>query len=173
MRRTASIIMCGAVLALSGAVAAQRADKVSATLTGPGEIPAVSTPGQGSFSAQINEGGWVDWTLSYSDLQADIAQSHIHIAQPFANGGIVVWLCKTTQMNAPAGTQDCPAPRAGTLSGTFDANDVVAVATQGISPGDFEEVVAAMRSGLAYANVHTAQSPGGEIRGQIKAGAGH
>jgi hypothetical protein len=172
MRGTASIMMCGLVLALTGAVAAQKADRVSATLTGPGEIPAVSTPAQGSFSAQINDGGWVDWTLTYSGLQADVAQSHIHFAQPFANGGIVVWLCKTTQ-TAPAGTLDCPDPRAGTVSGTFDASDVVAVTTQGISAGDFQEVIDAMRSGLAYANVHTAQSPGGEIRGQIKVGAGH
>ena len=172
MRRAASIMMCGLVLALNGAVAAQRADRVSATLAGTGEIPAVSTPAEGSFRAQIHDGGWVDWTLTYSGLQADVAQAHIHFAQPFANGGIVVWLCKTSQM-APAGTQDCPDPRAGTVSGTFDASDVVAATTQGISAGDFQEVVAAMRSGLAYANVHTMQSPGGEIRGQIRAGAGH
>ena len=173
MRRAASITICGLVLALTGAVSAQKADKVSATLTGPGEIPVVSSPATGTFDAQIHEGGWVDWTLTYSNLEADIAQSHIHLAQPFANGGIVVWLCKTTQTNAPAGTQDCPAPRSGTLSGTFDANDVVAVTMQAISAGDFQEVIDAMRSGLAYANVHSAQSPGGEIRGQIKTGAGH
>lgn len=172
MRRTASIMMCGMVLALSGAVFAQNASKLSATLVGTGEIPAVSTPASGSFSAEINPAGGVDWTLTYSNLQADVLMAHIHMAQPFANGGIVVWLCKTTQA-APVGTQDCPAPRSGTLSGTFDASDVVAVTTQGISAGDFAEVVHAMRSGLAYANVHTADSPGGEIRGQIKAGAGH
>jgi hypothetical protein len=173
MRRSASIMMCGLAMAVTGAVSAQQADRVSATLAGPGEIPAVSTPAQGSFNAQIHDGGWVDWTLTYSGLQADIAQSHIHVAQPFANGGIVVWLCKTTQTNAPAGTADCPAPRAGTVSGTFDASDVVAVTTQGFDAGDFQEVVDAMRSGLAYVNVHSAQSPGGEIRGQIKTGAGH
>ena len=44
MRRTASIMMCGMVLALSGAVFAQNASKLSATLVGTGEIPAVSTP---------------------------------------------------------------------------------------------------------------------------------
>lgn len=115
----------------------------------------------------------MDWTLTYSNLQADILMSHIHMAQPFANGGIVVWLCKTTQANAPANTQTCPAPRSGTLSGTFDAGDVVAVTSQGISAGDFQEVVRAMQTGLAYANVHSVDSPGGEIRGQIKAGAGH
>jgi hypothetical protein len=47
------------------------------------------------------------------------------------------------------------------------------VPTQGVAPGDFDELVAAIRNGLAYANVHTAQSPGGEIRGQIRRGNGH
>jgi hypothetical protein len=172
MRRTASIMMCGLVLALSGAAFAQNSDHVSATLTGPGEVPAVSTAATGSFSAEINSGGWVDWTLTYSNLQADVAQAHIHFSQPFTTGSIVVWLCKTTQ-TPPVDVQDCPAPRSGTVSGTFDATDVVAAATQGISAGDFAEVVAAMKAGLAYANVHTSQSPGGEIRGQIKVGAGH
>jgi len=172
MRRTASIMMCGLVLAVGNAAFAQNANTVSATLVGTGEIPAVSTPGTGTFNATINPGGWVDWTLTYSDLQADIAQSHIHFAQPFTNGGIVVWLCKTTQ-TPPVDVQTCPAPRSGTVSGTFDASDVVAVTTQGIADGDFNEVIAAMKSGFAYANVHTSQSPGGEIRGQIKVGAGH
>ena len=38
---------------------------------------------------------------------------------------------------------------------------------QGIDPGQFEELVAAIRAGRAYANVHSAKFPGGEIRGQL------
>jgi hypothetical protein len=34
--------------------------------------------------------------------------------------------------------------------------------------GEFDEVIAAMRAGVTYANVHTAQFPGGEVRGQIE-----
>jgi CHRD domain len=46
-------------------------------------------------------------------------------------------------------------------------------AGQQIAAGEFAEVVALIRKGLAYANVHTAASGGGEIRGQIRPGAGH
>lgn len=36
--------------------------------------------------------------------------------------------------------------------------------------GEFDEVIAIMRAGVSYANVHTAQFPGGEVRGQIDEG---
>jgi len=35
--------------------------------------------------------------------------------------------------------------------------------------GELADVIAAICAGVAYANVHTTLSPGGEIRGQIKA----
>jgi hypothetical protein len=37
-----------------------------------------------------------------------------------------------------------------------------------IEPGEFAEALQALRSGVAYANVHTNKHPGGEIRGQVK-----
>jgi hypothetical protein len=178
MKCLVSIAACAFVMSLAaGAAAQQGPDEVSATLVGTQETPAVSTPAQGSFEADIDDADRsVDWTLTFSGLQAPVAQAHIHFAQANVAGGIVVWLCKTTQMNAPAGTQDCPA--SGTITGTFRPADVVTVTPQGISPGDFEEVVWAMRNGFAYANVHTSGpegtgSPGGEIRGQIQRGTGH
>ena len=40
-------------------------------------------------------------------------------------------------------------------------------AAQGIAAGQWDKIVAAMRAGVAYANVHTTNFPQGEIRGQI------
>ena len=40
-------------------------------------------------------------------------------------------------------------------------------AGQGIEPGNLAEILAAMRAGHAYANVHSTKWPGGEIRAQI------
>jgi CHRD domain len=40
--------------------------------------------------------------------------------------------------------------------------------SQAILAGELAEVLAAIRAGVAYANVHTTLSPGGEIRGQIR-----
>ena len=45
--------------------------------------------------------------------------------------------------------------------------DIIGPAGQGITAGEWGELVAAIRSGVTYANVHTTAHPGGEIRGQI------
>jgi hypothetical protein len=48
------------------------------------------------------------------------------------------------------------------------AADVIGPQDQGIGPGEFRELIRAMRAGATYANVHTVKYPGGEIRGQIR-----
>lgn len=40
-------------------------------------------------------------------------------------------------------------------------------AAQFVTAGEFAEFVAALRAEAAYGNLHTDQSPGGEIRGQV------
>ena len=84
------------------------------------------------------------------------------------NGGIVIWLCGTATNPGPAGTQTCP--QSGTITGTITAANVIAAAAaQQLTAGELDEVIAAIRAGVAYVNVHTAVSPGGEIRGQLRA----
>ena len=82
------------------------------------------------------------------------------------NGGISVFLC-TNLGNGPVGTQACP--QEGTVTGTFVAGDVIGPGAQGIAAGEYTELLAALRSGTTYANVHSSERPGGEIRGQITA----
>ena len=45
--------------------------------------------------------------------------------------------------------------------------DVIGPDAQGIAPGELAEILAAMRAGHAYANVHSSKFGGGEIRAQI------
>lgn len=138
-------------------------------LVGYQENPALSTTGNGSFEAKVsNDDSSFEWTLSYDGLEGNVTQSHIHFGQRGINAGISIWLCKTaaTAASAPAGTADCPAP-GGTLSGTADASDVVGPSGQGIEAGHFDEILAAIRAGKAYANVHSSKYGGGEIRGQL------
>ena len=40
-------------------------------------------------------------------------------------------------------------------------------ADQGIAGGELDEALAAIRSGMTYANIHTVLYPAGEIRGQV------
>jgi hypothetical protein len=174
MMRRAGYTAVAVTLAAVGVMAQGQggARRVSAALEPEQEVPAVSSPAAGEFSAEIDDDGEaVDYVLSYGGLQANVLMSHIHLAQPNVNGSIMVWLCGTAANPGPAGTQQCP--QSGTISGTIRPANVGAIATQGIAAGEFAEFVAAMRKGLAYVNVHTVQSPGGEIRGQVRLGDGH
>jgi hypothetical protein len=144
------------------------ADNFKASLTGYQEVPSVSTLAEGSFDAK-SAGDWlsVDYTLTFSGLQAPVQQAHIHFAQPAVNGPIIIWLCGTAALPGPAGTPTCP--QSGTVSGTFTtANVLPSPSTQQLAAGEIGEMISAMIAGSAYVNVHTTASPGGEIRGQIK-----
>jgi hypothetical protein len=150
---------------------AARAEHIQATLIGYEEVPAVSTVAAGEFVGVINRDDQsIDYVLTYGGLQGTVTQSHIHVAQMSVNGSIVIWLCQTATNPGPAGTPTCT-PGSGTFTGTITAANVVAGATasQQLAAGELAEVIAAMRAGAAYANVHTNLSPGGEIRGQISA----
>jgi hypothetical protein len=65
------------------------------------------------------------------------------------------------------GQPACP-PGDATITGTIRAEHVVGPAGQGIAAGEFAEVIEALRSNLAYANVHNATFGGGEIRGKVE-----
>lgn len=140
-----------------------------AELIGYEEVPAVATRADGMFEARVaRDGQSVNYTLAFTGLQGTITQSHIHFAQKSVNGSIIVWLCGTATNAGPAGTPTCP--QSGTVSGSFaSANVLASSTTQQLSAGDLATFIDAMRSGIAYVNVHTSLSPGGEIRGQVSA----
>jgi hypothetical protein len=151
---------------LASVAQAQNNRKLSATLIGFEEVPALSSTGQGTFSMTIDpdEMGF-SYRLTYSGLTGTVLQSHIHLGQKGVNGGIMIFFC-TNLGNGPVGTQNCP--QSGTITGQVSAADVIGgAAAQGIAPGEFAEVLRAIRAGVAYVNVHSNIFPGGEIRGQV------
>ena len=155
-----------AVIAIVGVVVSQNFRMIREELTGYEEVPAISTPGSGTFSARINKSdSSVSYQLTYGGTETDVTQSHIHFENRTNNGPIVVFLCSNLG-NGPQGTQPCP-PQGGTISGTIDEDDVLAAGTSGIAAGEFDEFLAAMRAGATYVNVHTVGRTGGEIRSQI------
>jgi hypothetical protein len=160
----------GAVTAIGavGAVAlAQGGGDFNGRLTGYQEVPALSTSGHGTFRASIrSDGTAIRYRLTYAGLEAKPLQAHIHLGQPGVNAGVISFLCDNTGAG-PAGTQACPDPPA-TVQGTLRAADVIGPAAQGIDPGQFRELVRAIRAGATYANVHTEKYPGGEIRTQLR-----
>jgi hypothetical protein len=139
-----------------------RKNGLHAKLDGYQEVPfTLSSPGQGKFKAKVS-GDVVQYKLRYSGLPTAVSAAHIHLGRPAVSGGVIAFLC---------GGGDKPAcPASGEVTGTIDIDDVDGPAAQGIKPDEptrFDEFVRALRAGATYANVHTAEYTGGEIRGQI------
>jgi hypothetical protein len=133
-----------------------------------GEAGAVSTTGNGRFSARVREDPLrIEYRLHYEDLEgATTTQAHIHFGQKHTVGGVSAFLC------GGGDKPPCDA-REDTIDGTIDAADVIGPAGQGIAAGELPELIRAMRNGATYANVHTSTWQGGEIRGQIDHGRHH
>ncbi len=53
------------------------------------------------------------------------------------------------------------------MTGTIVADDVQAIAAQGLEAKDIGALIRAMKAGYTYANVHSTTFGNGEIRGQI------
>ncbi|HXV32756.1 MAG TPA: CHRD domain-containing protein [Gaiellaceae bacterium] len=153
------------VASLAGAAGGKKNLKAD-ELSGYQENPDVSTGATGSFEATIDDDAQtITYELTYSGIEGGtVSASHIHFGKRAVNGGVSAFLCSGGDKPA------CPATE-GTVSGVIDAADVIGPAGQGIGAGEFDELVAAMRAGHTYVNVHstggTPAWPGGEIRAQI------
>jgi hypothetical protein len=164
----ALVVMVGAALAVASyAIAGGGSGKFDESLSGYQEDPlTLSTTGNGTFTADLSQDGTeINYRLSYAGLEGNVLQAHIHFGGAAQSGGISVFLC-TNLGNGPAGTQLCPAAPA-TITGTITAANVIGPAGQGITAGQLDELVSAMKAGVTYANVHSSLYPGGEIRAQL------
>lgn len=116
-----------------------------ATLT-PGAEPGGGDPNPaagGSFASTLNPGHneFCYW-LSWSNLSANVAAAHIHVAPAGVNGPVVIPL--TTTPTTSGNSSDCVA-----------IDDALAKA------------IVQNPSGY-YVNVHTSVNPGGAVRGQLE-----
>jgi len=176
-RRTLKLVLAIGVMSLLGAVgvaAATGGREIRERLTGYEEVPTLSTPAKGKFKARVSRfSETITYELSYRGFESDVTQAHIHFGARATNGGISVWLCgnPSATITPPPGTPTCPL-REGAVIGELGPADVVGPAGQGIGPGEFDELVDAIRAGVTYANVHTMNRGGGEIRAQLADGEG-
>ena len=163
----ASMLVAIGLIGSAGAAPAAAGGKYMATLSGAEEVPARDTPATGSATFQVSADGMsITYTLSVQNIN-NVTMAHIHTAREGRQrpgGGAV------DRAGGAGG-----GPKSGTIGqGTFTAKDLVGP-MQGKTIAD---LVAAMDSGGAYANVHTDDGvaptntgvgdfPGGEIRGQV------
>jgi len=123
------------------------------TLSGANENPARSSGGNGSAQVII-DGDQVHYALEIDDI-TNVFAAHIHTGAATANGPVRVTFFNTAQSTALSVTD-----KHVLADGTFTASNV-----SGIS---YADLLAAIRAGTTYVNVHTTQFPGGEIRGQLQ-----
>jgi len=144
-------------------------------LKGRYEIPLRATNAQGQAIFQVSDDGQsVHYKLIASNID-NAFMAHIHMGPPDANGPIVVWLFPSTApVPGPLGT----GRHDGVLAeGTFTAGNLVGP----LAGHPLSDLLAAVRAGNTYVNVHTNDGqdgtntgpgdfPGGEIRGQLVGG---
>ncbi len=178
-RRRLQLVLAIGVMSLLGAVGVAVATgggkDFREQLTGYEETPqALSTPANGEFKARLSRfSETLSYRLSYRGFESNVTQAHIHFGARATTGGISVWLCGNPNppaINPPEGTPACPL-REGTVTGVLEPEDVVGPTGQGIAPGEWDELVDAIRAGVTYANVHSANRPPGEIRAQLDRGS--
>ncbi len=130
-----------------------------ATLLGVNERPTPNTsPGQGTFTATLDTTtGVFTWSVTYFGLQTNATLSHIH--GPGTQDQAVGVILDFSKFGSPTFT---PGATTGAFGGSITLNSTVIT---GQVTGDSLHKL--MDAGLTYANVHSTQFPGGEIRGQI------
>ena len=127
-----------------------------ANLSGNEEVPPVVTQAQGQATFIFNN-DTVHFTLVVSNI-TNATVSHIHLAPAGQNGPIVALLY--------------PGPtKTDSFDGVLAQGNITAENLTGPLEGmPLSALIDNMTAGNTYANVHTVQNPGGEIRGQIKTG---
>jgi hypothetical protein len=152
LRRSLVAAAIGATLVLAGcgSTSMMKSDASStpmmasqsfrATLSAAAEVPSNASPGTGSLEATYDKGTSVlRWKVTYAGLTGPATMAHFH--GPAMPGSNAGVVVPFTSAASPAEGQATLTPA--------QAADLVA--------------------GKWYVNVHTAQNPGGEIRGQVLA----
>jgi CHRD domain len=137
-----------------------------AELKGRNEVPLTLSAGRGTLELKVNDDDTsVHFDLEYSGLLTAVGAAHIHVAQPDVNGGVTVFFCGTVPAGFPT---RAACPQSGAVTGDFTAADVIGLTSQQLEANNLPKLLAAIRAGKTYVNVHTATSGSGEIRGQIR-----
>jgi hypothetical protein len=153
MKRTRFAFLAAGLLVLALVSVARAAETFTASLDCGNSVPPLDCDGTGSATVTISDDGQsVSWNVTWSGLTGDPGASHIHIGAANANGPVMIPFE--------------PVTATGT-TGTFNASAYTG--GEGL-PADWAGVLAAIRGGNTYVNVHTAANPPGEIRGQLTGG---
>jgi hypothetical protein len=138
-----SIVLATAAVGVAGCTTmlAPQSNLVALTtqMRGANEVPPAASNASGQVDAVLDRStNFLRWQFSYSGLSGEPTAGHFHGPAPAgANAGVVV-------------------PFLGPLTSPMSGQAILTAAQ-----------AADLIAGKWYANIHTAQFPGGEIRGQM------
>lgn len=152
--RKAALVGSTAVAIMMSSAAANAALIFTTTLSGAAQVPPSASTATGSATVTLeSDNTTLDVNVAFSGLTGGSATAaHIHCcAAADATSGVAVPFT------------GFPAATSGTYSNTFDLTTDLNT-TGGLTVATF---LAGLELGLAYVNIHDADFPGGEIRGQL------
>jgi hypothetical protein len=140
--RRAVLVLAGLAGALWVGLAAAAPMTFSVPLSGAEQVPPVQTAGKGTAELTYDpDTRTISWNVSFSDLSGPATMAHFHgPAAAGKNAPPVIWL---------------------STKGAAAASPLKGSAT--LTPDQAKDFLA----GQWYINVHTADNPAGEIRGQV------
>ncbi len=151
--KSLGLLFAGALVV--GAGQASAAETFFAHMDSSENVPANSSKAQSQLILQYTDEGNLNFKLMLSNID-EFSVSHIHCAPAGLNGPAGVNLAALTP----------PSAVNGTIEGVITVPNGNGVNNCGwVTNAD---VVAAIKAGNAYVNVHTKSVPGGVIRGQLR-----
>ena len=132
-------------------------EKYVAELRSSNEVPVNSSTAAGRVVLLVSrDGSYAEYSVEQGGLTGGIRGGHFHRAATGVNGPIVL-----SFFFNPDGT-----PLTAPVPGTTDLEINKSIART-ITKAQLDPILADLRAGNLYANIHTPNFPGGEIRGQM------
>lgn len=132
-------------------------EKYVAELRSSNEVPSNSSTAVGRVVLLVSrDASYAEYSVEQGGLTGGIRGGHFHRAAAGVNGPIVL----SFFFNADGTPLTAPVP------GTTDLELNKAIART-ITKAQLDPILADLRAGNLYANIHTPTFPGGEIRGQL------
>ncbi len=130
---------------IEGAATSASTTFFTATLDGDQEVPATTTDGTGTGAFRLDDEG-LQFVITVTGLSGDITGAHFHGAAAGATGVVYG------------------------IGDSFSGNTARGIwrSTDGLT----SEMIGDLLAGNIYVNIHTANNPGGEIRGQVLVATG-
>ena len=130
-----------------------------ATMTGPSEVPSITSAGTGTFVATLDTVTNIfTYDITFTGLTSAAILAHIHGPATTTQAGAAI----VDFSSLPGATFDL-GMAAGKGHGSLVLNASNSI-TAGLRGDSLRKLLFA---GLTYVNIHTANNAGGEIRGQI------